>query len=673
MVVDFKWESFFTPHFTPGFSATQDWYDPWELAYLNITSFPTDTLPEIYQYIPGQRYSDGLRAPVQFMEITKTLDQGSWASIAMLTESDRDIFEITDNEGSGHQLPRMKFPYRTHRLNLQAKDDGSMPSPARFVGNLTDISIDMVGDLKQDNQQDGMFQVMLDFESPETFQLQNDIGAPIWYHRANGTTDQYHWNFTTNDDITFDAIITLIVAWMNKGKPTTDYPITYSYTPKAAAPYTTSIFDPIATAILKNDGTAATVTFTNASATVTGVSTQFDIDFFPGMKIRLNADATWVIISSIESATSLTLTANYSATGGAGASSYNMNIQSIVSTKDYPTWEILRKILTHMGSVEGIGKKYIPSCSGTGVIDVVLGGFDKAHAVDEDFRDTWGAQDNTSFTIPSGAVNKYNLVYVPFTAVTNNEYWFQLILYKWISGAWSQIYAYPSTGYEFVPYDSNNTHGGKYVSVPTQTTGTYKWDATLVTAGAFAINTTGGLVYSPAKYNIVHDAENPTTKISYRRLKTFVATQGKCAEVGVLTATNLIGCPDGGATNNKCPDRMGCYPDPLATPAESVNAKYGILGLTSSYSGTSSLNVWTTNCRKRSKDIYECHQNTSSKIREPLDVNLVFKNGWTANLVGLYLEIYSPELDEMVMVRCTEQRHTLKGKQVKTFVRAFRV
>ena len=106
---------------------------------------------------------------------------------------------------------------------------------------------------------------------------------------------------------------------------------------------------------------------------------------------------------------------------------------------------------------------------------------------------------------------------------------------------------------------------------------------------------------------------------------------------------------------------------------EGVNNRYGILGLTASYSGISNLNVWTTKCRKRSRDIYECHQNTGYKIREPLDVNLVFNNGWTTNLIGLYLNIYSPELDEMVMVRCTEQRHTLRGKQVKTFVRAFRV
>lgn len=741
MAVDFRWESYFTPKFTGGFSNSQGWFDPWELAHLNITTAP-DTIPETYQYVLDTDYSGtGLRAPVQFIEITKTLDQGSWATIAMLTESDRDIFEISDNEASAHMLPRMKWPFRTHRINLQAKADGSMPTDM-FVGNLTDVSIDMVSDLKHTAQQDGVFQIVLDFESPQTFLLQNDIGAPLWYHRANLTTDLYHWNFTTNDNITFDEIITLIVAWMNQGKPATDYPITYSYTPKGAAPYTTSIFDPIATSILKTDDSAATVTFTNGSATVSSTDTLFDSDFFPGMKIYLNADATWVTIASVESATSLTLTANYADTGGSGAASYNMNLQTIVNCKDAPTWEILRKVLTHMGSVEGTGNKYIPTCSDTGVIDVTLGGFDKTAAIDEDFRDTWGAQDNTSFTIPGGAVDKFNLIYVPFTAINDTEYWFQLILYESDGlGGWTQIFAYPSTGYEYVPFDANNTHGGRYVSVPTQLAGTYKWDADVVTAGGFDVAGAGGLVYSPPSYNLVHDPENPLTKISYRRLKTFVATQGKCAEVAVLTATNLVGCPDGGATNDKCPDRAGCYPDPrathvltgtistnstvtitgtgtafttelqpnwqikrdadgtyrtiksiesdtsltltsaypstggagAATAKEGTNSNYGILGLTASYSGTSDENAWDTICRGRSQDIYECHQNVNTQVRIPLDVNLVFNNGWTADLIGKYLHIYSPELDEMATVRCTEQRHTLRGKAVKTFVRAFRV
>lgn len=36
--------------------------------------------------------------------------------------------------GGGDMLPRMKFPYRVHRINLQAKGDASMPTNM-FVGS----------------------------------------------------------------------------------------------------------------------------------------------------------------------------------------------------------------------------------------------------------------------------------------------------------------------------------------------------------------------------------------------------------------------------------------------------------------------------------------------------------------------------------------------------------
>lgn len=744
MVVDFDWEKYVTPKFTGGFGNSQGWKRPWDLASLNILTDPPDTTPGVHQYIIGQDYSSGLRAPIEFMEITKTLDQGSWATIALLNvDSDRDIFEICDNPTSGYMLPRMKWAkYQTHRLNMKARDT-AMPDPALFVGNLIDVAIDPISLVRIPNQQDGIFNIMLDFESPETFMLQNDELAPLYHHRLNGTTDLYHWEFSANDDISYDDIITRIVAWMNVGKPLTDFPITYSWTPKGVAPYTSKIFNPIAKTILDSTGGTAVVTFTNGSATVTGANTLFTSDFFAGQYIQLDADGIWVKILSIESNTSLTLTANYSGSAVApGDASYNSNTQTIVSTKDLPTWEILRRILAHMGSEEGLGKKYIPSCSTTGVIDVRLGGFDKDHAVDEDFRSTWGAQDNTSFTIPGGSVTKFNMIYVPFTAVADTGYWFELILYESDGiGGWTAIYTAP---FEYISYDPNNIHGGRYVIVPTQGSGTYKWDATLdtETGGSFDVAGVGGLVLSPPAYNVIHDPERPTTKVSFRKLKTFIGTQGRCSEMGIYHITsNSIGCPDGGVVNDKCPDRIGCYPDPLATHVltgtistnstttvtgsgtafttelepnwqikrdadgtyrtiksiesdtsltltvaypstggagaatakEGTNSIYGLLGLRASYSGTSNENLWDTICRQKSQDIYTCHLNQNTQVREPLEVNLVFNKGWTADLIGLYLQVYSPELDEMVTVRCTEQRHVFTGMKVKTFVRAFRV
>lgn len=64
-------------------------------------------------------------------------------------------------------------------------------------------------------------------------------------------------------------------------------------------------------------------TFTNASATVTGAGTSFLTTVYRGMYVKLNADAetAWAQVQSVESNTSLTLTAAYTGTGGTGASS----------------------------------------------------------------------------------------------------------------------------------------------------------------------------------------------------------------------------------------------------------------------------------------------------------------------------------------------------------------
>jgi hypothetical protein len=39
----------------------------------------------------------------------------------------------------------------------------------------------------------------------------------------------------------------------------------------------------------------------------------------------------------------------------------------------------------------------------------------------------------------------------------------------------------------------------------------------------------------------------------------------------------------------------------------------------------------------------------------------------------IFQPIYSPELDDMVVVRCTEQRHRLEQKRLRTTMRGFRV
>ncbi|MFZ2881593.1 MAG: hypothetical protein WA019_00815, partial [Candidatus Moraniibacteriota bacterium] len=64
-----------------------------------------------------------------------------------------------------------------------------------------------------------------------------------------------------------------------------------------------------------------TLTFTNGSTAVSGVSTLFTTQVAAGDFIWLDADSTWTEVASITSNTALVLTGNYSGTGGAGAGS----------------------------------------------------------------------------------------------------------------------------------------------------------------------------------------------------------------------------------------------------------------------------------------------------------------------------------------------------------------
>lgn len=696
---------YFTPTATFGGSPiATDWYQPYSLAH-TLLGGANDTVPAVHQYVQGavkDQFSTGLRAPVESIQLTKTLDQGSWAHIEMVTHSDRDIFDMVNNEvGTGnHMMMRMRFPYRAWEIDLKAKDDADWHTPAIFRGMLTEVAIQTLSDVAIPNQRDGKWRISLDLQSFDAFNLHKDIGAPLWYHRANTTSNDYHWGFTPQDSITFAAMITQVVAWMNVGRPTTDFPITYSFasgsSPYNAAPYTNSIFDPIPLSIYYIDGTGNhtdAITFTNESTTVEGSANSQFTDFLePGMLIAPDANivgadrlvvANWGKIASITDDNTLVLTANYGGTTRtATASSRNGNTVPIITCKDTFTWDILRQILQHMGVRQGLGYTYLPQVSTSGAITTVRGGYDKAYTpIDEDFMSTQSMQKNTS----TDMTIRFNLISVPFhiggvLANNNNEYWIKFTLYKSDgAGGWTIVTTIPNVGYEYIPgpdptiwRNAVPAHSQKFYKFPTQEItpeNTYKWEADLVTGGTFVIGATGGFAFSPANYNFI----NSPSKVKYGDLKTFAMTMGKCSQVGIYNATTALnGCKDGGL-NSKCPDREGCYPDPLATPAEAVNSRYGILGSSGDYAYTSNENAWDTLCRQHSQTLYECFQNSDASVREPLEIAIRFNDGWTTDLVGSYLNVYSPELDEMVMVRCIEQSHTLSGNRISTIMRGFRV
>ena len=747
MSVDFDIKCHYTPNLTPGFPnpVIADWYRPWALAYLNLGA-PADTLPGVHQYIPGQRFEDGLRVEIDSIEIVKTLDQGAWARIEYTTCSDRDIFEISDNEGTGHMLPRMKFPYRAWEINLKAKADGSFPSPAMFRGRLSQVSVRTLSDVAIANQQDGVFKVELDFESFDTFRLRKDVGVALWHHRDNATTDGYHWGFSASDSITFDDIITRVVAWMNAGRTTIDAPHSYSYTPKAVSPYNINVFNPIPKPL------TGTCTFTNGNTAVAGSGTAFTTELAVGQLIAPDANITgadrlvfanWGKISSITDNSNIVLTANYGGTTRAtAASSANINTIAIAECKDRATWDILRDVLQYMGGLEGLGKRYIPTCSISGVIDTTFGGYDKTASPFTNFRTNQAMEKDTS----TDMTTRFNLIEVTYTGTNDAEYWIKFTLYRKNGAAWDTVLTIPESGYEYVPYDANNVHGRKYYSFPAQEItpeDTYKWDADLVTAGSFVIAASGSLAHSPASYNFL----NSPMQIKYGNVKTLAVTQGKCSQCGVYhSTTNLYGCKDGGTVagggNNKCPDTQACYPDPsittaltgtltftngnavvtgsgtafvselhegskicldadaiyvivqkinsntnltltavysgtggsgAATAKEWVPGNFGVFGVAASYADTSNKNSYDTLCRLNSKRIYECSINTGTLIREPIEMNIEFKDGYTTEMVGRYFEVYSPELDDVVMGRCIEQRHRLSEKRLTTSLRGFRI
>lgn len=610
---DFDVKAFFTPYFTPGFGATQGWKRPYELAFLNVANFPPDTQPAYYQYVKGQRFENGLRIETPLIEVSKHLTAGSTAKIVMVTKSDRDTFEISDNEvTNGHMIPRFKFPYRAWEVNLKSASDVDFPGvgtrtsePIMFRGMLVDVPSQTFGDVK-DSMGDGLWRFELNFESFDAGMLRSNRWAPLYYHRVQGDTNQYHMQFTAADQFTFDTAITEIVKWMNQSRPTTDFPFAFSYTQKGTTPYNYALKDP--------EAIADNLSYTNGSTTVTRASGSFVDEFQKdrvgdGFKIRRTGDGNvWYVVGTIVSATELTLTTTYAGTTGSGASQFLPNV-AIISVIGNTTWDILIALLIHMGTIEGAAKKYIPTCSVAGVIDIALGGFDKNHAVDEDFRSTTGMQwyDNGTgghdpTTLLGNGItvtHSINLVSVPFTTDNDKEYWILFKLWKWSGSVWEIIFTSPVS--EYVPFDPNNTHSRKYYSFPTQPSGgTYTWTANLVTSGSFTIKTTGGSTFSPPSYSHL----NSSTRIDYRKLRTFLVSMGLCSEYGGFDnisgagLNNLIGCKDGGLASlggyGKCVDYTdnkwrACYPDPHLSNATTLTGNISITSGSPTITGTGTL------------------------------------------------------------------------------------
>lgn len=751
MVVDYRIKTYFTPQFLT--SLVADWYDAYKLAYLNLTNPAVDTYPQDYQYVPGTDYSDHdlINAPVSYIEILKHFIQGSYATVIIESQSDRDFFELVPNEnaslhsivsvtnanpgilevtnhqlqsgtnirivgcagmielnnksfkivsedanhfhlhdintltdidtssygvytgggvashGGGEMMPRIKFPYRMWEINLKGKDDADFPSTPMFRGMVTRIQSLTIGD-KLMTGQDKLYRWIVELRGLDAWNTRQDNGVSWWYQRANNYQGRNHLTFTTADHITWNAAISLIVAWMNQNRPTVDFPITYVYVPIAAAPYNTYL-------------DANPTTFSDP----------------------------------------------------------------IVETAFSSTWGSLAKLLYEMGAIEGLGKKYIPQLVGnsgnTWYIEVAEGGFDKTQAAYTDFRTHESIQQNEDVTLTID----FNMIRVMFDAAPTNEYWIKFTLEKWNGAAWVVNLVNPASGYEHIAYDSTNTHTYKDYTFEKRDAGRYKWSVDILKASnnTFAVNATGSYAATAPSYSLL----GSNSETDYTQLRTFVKTRGLCRW------QNPVTCPDFLA--GFCPGQIGLYPDPysggvtaltgtltfntdsttvtgsgtaftselIATDAirlkvgsvysevasitndtaleltapfddpcwsgsqsgaavkagaaggnEVVNPNYGIIsGELIDFANISNQGSWNTLCRLNSKRIYNCSLNTDSSIRAPKNVHLNFVDGYTTDIIGLYPEYYDPVQDENIIFRVMQQTHVLQKRRLTTEVDGYRV
>lgn len=752
MALDIDWECYFTPKFTHSATVAKNWFRPWYLANGYLTTGSNNTIPETYQYVPGQNWDDRSKDLITVAEITNTLRFGSTAKLIIETASEKDIFQLVDNVedmyiktitgaskanpcvitrvahgfdtndrvriidvqgmtelndktyiltkinndsfslnstdstsygtytsggfatlyGVGHMLPRFEYPYRVHRINLRSKDDAAMPTDM-FVGHLVGVQVTAASDVANDFK-DGVWRIELDFVSFEHPRglLGRNRGAALWHHRENATTDNYHLAFKSTDNLTFDSAITQVVAWMNTSRPTTDFPVTFSYIPNGSLPYTKSLgAQPISI--------SGTVTMTNGSTAVTATSGAFLTQLQAGQKIKMSAHAesAWAFISSITDDNTLTLTSNYSGATLA-STAHKINVTDVVTVDGRSTWEVLEKLLSYMGAVEGAGNRYIPQCSNTGAISVTHGGYVKTFedSNPEDFRDREDMSNDTSTVLTAD----FNMIRVFFTQDNSSEYWIDMTVYKSDgAGGWDIVKTWPT---EFVPFDPDNTHDKRNYGFPLQKAGTYKWVATTYSGvSAFGVSNLDGYAYTPQPYQFL----NSPLQTDFSKVNSFVVTRGGCFDGFGGFSTNVTaggspeGCKDGGLTANggyeKCTDAGawgGCYPDPITAISEPVDPIFGVQGKYVRVKTLSEKNANDTVCRLNSKKTFECSHDSDSSIRNPMEGQILFIDGDTTDRRGDYVEMYSPEINEVIVLRVLKQIHKMSNQRLTTRTEAYR-
>ncbi len=594
--------------------------------------------------------------------------------------------------GGGDMMPRIAFPYRAWEVNLKAKDDSNFPTIPLFRGMRTRVQNITIGDKKITDQQDKLYRWWVELKSFDAWNLMNDRGASLWHQRANNKSDGYHLNFNTENHITFDAAITRIVAWMNMGRPTEDFPITYSYTEKGTSPYNRYLDE---------------ISYPNNEP----------------MTIVDTADAsTWEALSAI-----LDYMGALQGEGRKFVPTLTVNAAGTIGTIDV--------------DLGGYDK--------THTFDETQGDTDFRTFTSMQWYDNGSGSHVPANLLGNGVAvtSPINQVKVMFTINQTGEYWIQFKLWKWSGSVWENVLTLPDSGYEYVKHDVNNVYNYKEFAFTTaQDAGTYTWTADVLSGNSsFTIATSGSGAYGVAAYAL----QGSNSEMDITTLRTFLQTRGACADMGASNCPDFVlgMCPgqrglypdayssggtaltgtltftEGSATvtgvgtlftseliigdairdaygslyhqilsitNNTTLTLTELYYDPyypgiFAYPGASVkagspssnevvNAKYGIIGSRLlDYANVSQMSSWNTLCRKNSMRLYECSLNIDSSIREPINVHLEFVDGWTADVSGKYGKYYDPTTNEVIIFRCMQQTHILQNGRLKTIIEGFRV
>lgn len=682
MSLDYDWQCYFTPNASIPFGNTAGYKRPFELAYLNIASFPTDTQPKIKQYIAGQRYQDGLRVhDMKYIKITKTLMFGSTAQIIYVPVSDRDLFEVMPNEGSGQMIPRMKFPFRFHSINLQSKTDSSMPTTPLFFGTLENASVQCISDVITTDD-DGMWRVQLDFKSPDHPEgiLGLNAGAAAWHHRVNDTADTYHKSFRNTDSITFDQIITRIVAWMNIGKPPKDFPITFVYSEVGALPYT------------YNFGSLATVASEIATHGRDTWSILKDVVKYMGAieglgkkyipKLTINSAGTTGTITIIEGGYDKTAAVDEdfrSTQGMQKNTSTDMTIRfnlisvpfSVANDKEYWIKFTLYKSdgaggWTTVLNIPTSGYEYVPY-NANNTHSRKYYHFPTQEITPEDTY-KWDADLVTagSFTIAGTGGSAFSpQTYQFLNSPLSINYGKLRTLVGTIGGCQSGYGVYTGAGSVGCNDGGLSADGGNQKCID-QTTPQVADYAPVAyypdPLAVFAISGTS-VTFTNASATVTGIGTSfattlqPNWKVKLNADGIYATIKSIESNTSLTLTANYSGAGGTGA---------GSY-------QENVDNTFGSRGAIAKVEILSSQNATNTLCRLHSKKLYECHRNTGSLIREPIKGRIVFNDGYTGDLVGSYIEVYSPEIDDMTILRVTEQEHNYSNGRLTTVMEGFRV